>query len=164
MKHFQLFCNFLQNVGIYRTDTLVVQSQSPKPNCTNMGYHCSFLLTSCATHLYVFKLHCNWRGLGWWSQGLGIRVFGCQDLGGLSWSFNGCMNLCTSEICMSFWEGLLTPPHHQKAASKILTSSFSALNRVLEPSVLMELKLSDGKMHTFEVSVLSLNERCFSLH
>lgn len=115
-------------------------------------------------HIFVFKLHCNWRGLGWWSQGLGIRVFGCQDLGGLSWSFNGCMNLCTSEICMSFWEGLLTPPHHQKAASKILTSSFSALNRVLEPSVLMELKLSDGKMHTFEVSVLSLNERCFSLY
>ena len=36
-----------------------------------------------------------------------------------------------------------------------LTLSFSALNRVLEPSVLMELKLSDGKIHTFEVSVES---------
>ena len=27
----------------------------------------------------------------------------------------------------------------------------SALNRVLEPSVLMEMRLSDGKIHTFEV-------------
>lgn len=32
-----------------------------------------------------------------------------------------------------------------------ISSSFSALNRVLEPSVMMELKLSDGKIHTFEV-------------
>ena len=28
---------------------------------------------------------------------------------------------------------------------------FSSLSRVLEPSVLMEMKLSDGKIHTFEV-------------
>ena len=32
---------------------------------------------------------------------------------------------------------------------------FSALNRVLEPTVLMELKLSDGKIHTCEVCDLS---------
>lgn len=41
---------------------------------------------------------------------------------------------------------------HGVQLSLFLTSSFSALNRVLEPSVLMELKLSDGKIHTFEVS------------
>ena len=34
---------------------------------------------------------------------------------------------------------------------------FSALNRVLEPTVLMELKLSDGKVHTFEVQVYVVN-------
>lgn len=36
--------------------------------------------------------------------------------------------------------------------------STSALNRVLEPSVLMELKLSDGKIHTFEVSLSKFHE------
>jgi len=36
--------------------------------------------------------------------------------------------------------------------------STSALNRVLEPSVLMELKLSDGKIHTFEVSSSKFHE------
>ena len=45
----------------------------------------------------------------------------------------------------------------------ILTLSFSALNRVLEPSVLMELKLSDGKIHTFEVSVESSIEIKFDI-
>ena len=29
---------------------------------------------------------------------------------------------------------------------------YSALNRVLEPSVLVEMTLSNGKIHTFEVS------------
>lgn len=36
--------------------------------------------------------------------------------------------------------------------------STSALNRVLEPTVLMELKLSDGKVHTFEVSLSKFHE------
>ncbi|XP_068703121.1 COMM domain-containing protein 5-like [Montipora capricornis] len=36
--------------------------------------------------------------------------------------------------------------------------STSALNRVLEPSVLMELKLSNGKVHTFEVPASKFHE------
>lgn len=39
----------------------------------------------------------------------------------------------------------------------LLVLFFSALNRVLEPTVLMELKLSDGKVHTFEVQVYVIN-------
>ncbi|KAJ7325730.1 regulation of RNA metabolic process [Desmophyllum pertusum] len=34
----------------------------------------------------------------------------------------------------------------------------NALNRVLEPSVLMELNLSDGKIHAFEVSSAKFHE------
>jgi len=33
---------------------------------------------------------------------------------------------------------------------------FSVLNRVLEPTVLMEMTLSDGNIHTFEVRDLPL--------
>ncbi|CAH3035826.1 unnamed protein product [Porites lobata] len=36
--------------------------------------------------------------------------------------------------------------------------STSSLSRVLEPSVLMEMKLSDGKIHTFEVPLSKFHE------
>jgi len=32
-----------------------------------------------------------------------------------------------------------------------IVSTFSVLNRVLEPTVLMEMSLSNGSIHTFEV-------------
>ena len=38
-----------------------------------------------------------------------------------------------------------------KGITHIVFFFFSSLSRVLEPSVLMEMKLSDGKIHTFEV-------------
>ena len=38
-----------------------------------------------------------------------------------------------------------------KGITCIVFLFFSSLSRVLEPSVLMEMKLSDGKIHTFEV-------------
>ena len=45
-------------------------------------------------------------------------------------------------------------------SAKILTICvylfFSVLNRVLEPTISMEMKLSNGKIHMFEVNMLSI--------
>mmetsp|Transcript_18042 Transcript_18042/g.58905 ORF Transcript_18042/g.58905 Transcript_18042/m.58905 type:complete len:101 (-) Transcript_18042:349-651(-) len=53
----------------------------------------------------------------------------------------------------------MAPPHLSEVRHRIdVTLSTSAVNRVLRPSILMRVTLSDGAVHTFEVTTEQFNE------